>query len=146
MTEWTFVKAENEAGSDGESLKRYQMQALSDIYRTVQPRLDSYRQSAAVIFIGTIAAILAFDSGLSRVIFDPAILKQAGYYPPLVIGVCGALLFVFGFGGWRTIILIGRYYAEMTSIVLKIDKVNRVWDRRLLDSGLWRGDQRRTVS
>jgi hypothetical protein len=127
MPGWNFVKT-SEAAAEGESLKRYQMQALSDVYRIVQSRLDSYRQSAGAIFIGVIAAILAFDSGLIRVTTDPSAFNPASYYPVSVVAGYGLLLSFIAFGGWYTIGIIGKYFAEMTAIVYRIDKMNRVWD------------------
>jgi hypothetical protein len=136
MPGWTFIRSDAAdyhgwAWTDGESQKRYQMQALSDIYRIVQSRLDSYRQSAGAIFLGVIAAVLAFDSGLIRVIMDTSF-PPVTYYPVWVVGGFGLLLVSIAFGGAHTIHRIAVYFAEMTAIVYRIDKLNRVWD-----AGFW---------
>jgi hypothetical protein len=77
----------------------------------------------AASFIGVIAAILAFDSGFIRVIMDPKIFHR------LVVCGCGLIVLVISLGGWYTIDLIEKYFGEITAIVYKIDKINRVWDQ-----------------
>jgi hypothetical protein len=131
MPRWTFLNSDWPADSglpagEPQLLERYQIQALSDIYRVVQSRLDSYRQSAAAIFIGVVAAILAFDSGFIHVIMGPEIAH------PAVVGCCGLILLAIGLGGWYTIYLFGKYFGEMTGTAYKIDTMNRVWE-----PGVW---------
>lgn len=127
MPRWTFINSDWPPDSglpagERQTLERYQIQALSDMYRVVQSRLDSYRQSAAAIFIGVIAAILAFDSGFIHVIMVPEIAH------PVVVGCFGLILLAISLGGWYTIYLFGKYFGEMTATAYKIDRLNRVWE------------------
>ena len=105
-------------------------QPIFEVYRAMQSRLDGYRQSAAAIFLGFAAAALALDSAFFRTVVDPAVLypnppnHRFGY---IAIGV-GILLTIVCIYGSVIIRNVGLYFAEMTSIVYKIDQANRVWE------------------
>jgi hypothetical protein len=107
-------------------------QAVFEIYRAMQSRLDGYRQSAAAIFIGVLAAILTLDSAFIRVVLDPAFLYPRTPPPDhrlaLIVAGAGILLTVVCVAGGIIISHIGAYFAEMTSVIYKIDEANRVWE------------------
>lgn len=105
---------------------------ISDVYKAVQSRLDGYRQGAGAVMIGVVAAALAVDSGFIRALLDEKLLNALDsradhffYYiiagaSTLVIGVC--------IGGAYVIHILGIYFAEMTSVIHKIDEANKMWE------------------
>jgi hypothetical protein len=144
MPLWTFVKRDwppvnIQPDAHSDNFTRHQIQALSDIYKVFQSRLDSYRQSAAAIFIGVLAAVFTFDSAFLRFLIEPGSPNSNAAHNydllnTLVVSAAGALVIFSGAGAyiiWR----FARYFAEMTSIVYKIDQANRVWEQ-----GVWLSD------
>ncbi len=131
MLSWLFLRDSNgDINPDTES--RYRMQVISDVYRAMQTRLDGYRQSAGAIFLAVVAAMLTLDattvSTLIKAVLEPApnykIDSRMGHFA-LAVGLVGLSLGVFGA---FVIHRLGVYYAEMTSIVFKIDENNKVFE------------------
>lgn len=134
MLNWTFLQGippDNQASD----LARFQAQAASDMYKAMQARLDGYRQSAGAIFIGVVAAALTFDSAFFRLIIDPSLVDKFSDSQPAqrfaltAVGGAGAVIVVVCIASLFILRGIGRYFAEMTSIIHKIDEANRVWDK-----------------
>src|SRR5262249_51882034 len=96
-------------------------------------RLDGYRQAAGAVFLGFFAALLTFDSSLVRVLIDPSFIMSLlpGHETYLYGVVGGALIIIAGLGflAWWTIKKLGDHFAEMTSIVYKIDCINEVFTK-----------------
>jgi len=137
MSKWTFVSEDWPqpinaiAAEDLKNVRRDKLQAASDIYKVMQARMDGYRQSAAAVFIGILAAVLAFDSAFVRLLVDPAFWNPGNQKPDshlaVVILVCGLLPFFVAGVGFYVIYRLGKYFAEMTSIIYKIDLANQVF-------------------
>jgi hypothetical protein len=112
---------------------------ISDVYRAMQTRLDGYRQGAGAIMIGIVAAVFAIDSSFVRSFLDQNLLhdlvNRTDYYFYFLIS--GALVVIEGVCAIGLIVIhsIGKYFAEMTSIIYKIDEANRVWDPDFWISG-----------
>jgi hypothetical protein len=98
----------------------------------MQSRLDGYRQSAAAVFLGVLAATLALDAAFFRSVLDPNLLNSQSDKVRTIVSVClivtGILLTIICISGSIIIQHIGGYFAEMTSVVYKIDEANRAWD------------------
>ena len=119
--------------------QRYRTQTVSDIYKSIQTRLDGYRQSAGAVFLGFFAALLTLDSALARMFIDPTFFNAipATQTTHLAFVAFGAafIIIVLGFLGALMIDQIGLYFAEMTSIIYKIDNMNKVFT-----PGVWLPD------
>ena len=106
---------------------------VSDVYKAVQSRLDGYRQGAGAVMIGVIAAVLAVDSGFIRAILDEKLLlaleSRTDHYFYFIIAGASALVIGVCIGGAYVIHIIGTYFAEMTSVIHKIDEANKMWER-----------------
>lgn len=120
-----------QASPDDEVKLRLKIQALSDMYKAMQARLDGYRQSAGAVFLALIAAALTFDSAFVRIFFDSTLLTSAqqdkwlssiisGGGGGIIVGVCLVSLSILR--------RLSEYFAEMTSVVYKIDEANGVWE------------------
>jgi hypothetical protein len=93
--------------------------------------MDGYRQAAAAVFLGVAAAIFAIDSAFFRNLVDLNFYEQlatpAGRkigYVILAVGVLPSLLALFGA---LVVSSLTRYFAEMTSIIYKIELQNEVF-------------------
>jgi hypothetical protein len=109
---------------------RFKIQSLSDVYKTLQSRLDGYRQSAGAVFLAVLAAALTIDASFIR-FFDPGMLTALHSNPRLasmLTGGAGLLVIVLCVAGYVMIRNLGKYFAEMTSIVYKIDEANQAWE------------------
>lgn len=106
---------------------------ISDVYKAIQSRLDGYRQGAGAIMIGVVAAVLAVDSSFIRALLDEKLLqnldKRADHYFYFIIAGASALVIGVCIGGAYVIHIIGVYFAEMTSVIHKIDEANKMWVR-----------------
>lgn len=128
---------------NGAEERIFRRQVLSDSYRSLQSRMDSYRQASAAIFIGVIAAIVTFDSALYRLAIDANALQwveilvkkhevsreSVGFLFIICVPffICLLGLYII----WRH----RNYFAEMSSIVYKIETIYNVWDIDLYVSG-----------
>ena len=106
---------------------------VSDVYKAVQSRLDGYRQGAGAVMIGVVAAALAVDSGFIRALLDEKLLNaldhRADHYFYYIIAGASALVIGVCIGGAYVIHILGIYFAEMTSVIHKIDEANKMWER-----------------
>jgi hypothetical protein len=118
---------------------RFKIQALSDIYKAMQARLDGYRQSAGAVFLAVIAATLTFDASVIRFI-DPTMLsalRSNTRFATVLIGGAALVVLVLCATGLVILHRVGQYFAEMTSVVYKIDDANQVFEQ-----GAWIVDER----
>ncbi|PNE10904.1 MAG: hypothetical protein CR217_11660 [Beijerinckiaceae bacterium] len=105
------------------------MQVISDIYKAIQTRLDGYRQSAGAIFLAVFAAAVAFDSTFIRLYFDNGSEQKLSTG---LITLSGFIILLIYFVAFFIIESINGHFAEMTSIIYKIDSANEVWTK-----GVW---------
>ena len=132
MLSWRFLQNSDGSGVNADLLSQYQMQVISDVYRAMQTRLDGYRQSAGAIFLAVVAAMLTLDattvSTIIKAVLEPAknysIDRRMGVFALIV----GCFVLILSAAGAFVIHRLGAYYAEMTSIVYKIDQNNEVFD------------------
>lgn len=131
MSKWTFL-TQGDPPLTPDAAARFKAQVLSDIYKVMQSRMDGYRQTAAAIFIGIVAASFAMDSTLAKYILDPGFLVRAGdkqsWDAVFTIAVLGSLSTVIAGVGAFMIRRLAGYFAEMTSIIFKIDVQNDVFE------------------
>jgi hypothetical protein len=129
MPTWGFLQKGEQ--SDDELVRRYQAQTIADIYRTMQSRLDGYRQAAAAVFLGVAAAVFAIDGAFFRSVVDPNFYAQlstsTGRTIALTIIAVGLLPTLLALFGAIVVSNLARYFAEMTSIIYKIDVQNEVF-------------------
>lgn len=104
---------------------------ISDVYKAMQTRLDGYRQGAGAIMLGIVAGAFAIDATFVRLFLDKELVsslaKPSDYSFYFV--VLGAGIFVEGLFLTGLLInrIIGQYFAEMSSIIYKIDEANGMW-------------------
>jgi hypothetical protein len=137
MLKWVFVSEDWPqsitaiAADDLKNIRRDKLQAASDIFKVMQSRMDGYRQAAGAVFIGVLAAVLAFDSAFVRLLVEPSFWSPGNQKPDhrlvALIVACGVLLLVVTIVGSLVIRWLGQYFAEMTSIIYKIDLANQVF-------------------
>jgi hypothetical protein len=133
---WAFIQGVQPGTSDELSL-RFQMQFLSDVYKAMQTRLDGYRQSAGAIFLAVIASALTFDSVFVRYVVDkpkdlPLSTPPLSTLPlSLLVVLSGCIVLGVCISGFMIIKSIGKYFAEMSSIIYKIDVANQVFKKML---------------
>ncbi len=126
---WHFIEAAL-AGPGNENGLRQKVQAISDIYKAMQTRLDGYRQSAGAIFLAVFATSLTFDSVFIRVFFDRSTFDLIIDHPQFfekIIAISGSIVVICCGVSWWIIRNIGNHFSEMTSIVYKIDEANEVF-------------------
>lgn len=129
MTAWKFLEAKMPEHTSDAAL-RQKIQALSDIYKAMQTRLDGYRQSAGAIFLAVFATSLTFDSVFIRVFFDQSTLHTITLnlvFFRLIIGIAGLIVVICCGVSLAIISNISSHFSEMTSIVYKIDEANEVF-------------------
>jgi hypothetical protein len=109
-------------------------QIVSDVYRTMQSRLDGYRQGAAAIFLGVVAAVVTIDLSFARLLIDriadaqhlDALLRsRLALAAVLGVAIIPILTLV---SGCVIIGRVGAYFAEMSSIVYKIEEIYQLWE------------------
>jgi hypothetical protein len=130
---WQFIQT---AAND--NALRQKIQAISDIYKAMQTRLDGYRQSAGAIFLAVFATSLTFDSVFIRIFFDKStfdLISANSKFFGIIIGVSGLLVVTCCAVSWAIIRNIGEHFSEMTSIVYKIDEANDVFANDALLQG-----------
>jgi hypothetical protein len=133
LVKWQFIQA---AAND--NMLRQKIQAISDIYKAMQTRLDGYRQSAGAIFLAVFATSLTFDSVFIRIFFDKStfdLISANSKFFGVIIGVAGLLVVTCCAVSWAIIRNIGEAFSEMTSIVYKIDEANGVFANDALLQG-----------
>jgi hypothetical protein len=118
--DWPFLNDAVTPGSREELRAKFQMQMVSDIYKTMQTRLDGFRNSSAALFTGMVAAMVALDAAYMK---SPGDLS-APHIPRLLLLASAAVCFAVSL----LIRQIGTYFAEMTSIVYKIELASKVWE------------------
>lgn len=117
---------------------RQKIQAISDIYKAMQTRLDGYRQSAGAIFLAVFATSLTFDSVFIRIFFDRStfdLIMANLILFSTIIGISGLTVVTCCGVSFAIILNIGDHFREMSSIVYKIDEANEVFLKDVWLSG-----------
>ncbi len=133
MLSWRFLQKPDGSGVNPDLQAKFQTQFVSDVYKTMQARLDGYRQSAAAVFLSVVAAMLTIDAATVSSVVRSLLEQTKDHivdHHRIGVFALGMGFFILGLGlvGAWVIRRLGKYFAEMTSIVYRIEQNSKVFE------------------